>query len=702
MPSTSVRVDRMRVMTARRTRIAAMAAVALTRPAPEDPALAQVIKLGAKARRTVGFLPDSAFIDRAEQGTLLVALEADALAGYALYDLPRDEIRLVQLVVAEARQGLGIARALVDTIARDHNERRGILLSCRNDFPAHHLWDRLDFLALSERPGNSFDRKPLTRWFRPFGRPDLFTHLQETDSRPLATMDACVFFDLVAPNPKPVAQQLRADWLDEHVRFGVTDHLFAEIARGKDPDERRRQRAEADPLRLSPTPKAVWKSYYDRILAAHPDAPAKHRSDLVHAAQSIALGATWLITTDGPLARRYRAVVESLGLRLVKPPVFVREIDQLARGDRYRPIDLAGTDVTRREADAGALGGLADIFVNHRGDERLRDVREHIDVAAARAGEQRLELIDVDGEPRGLVSWRPTAAGLEIGLIRATTGRGETTIARHLLAMVRDEAVAAGAETITITDPSVPAAVERSYRDEGFAARGEVVLAHALRGRGTLSDLRRTAEDLGSPLAQGDALGDQPDSLLARAAAAERWFAPYRVIGAGIPSFFVPIRHGWATRLLGAGLAEGQLWAQEWGLGLRRELVYYRNPRNAAALAAPARLLWYVSGNEPGAGMIRATSHLTEVAVDDADRLYHRFQPLGVYTREDVRDRADVRGHAMALRFSHTETLDEPITLREYRRVLTAEGTPVVLRSARPISEHTFVHLLDLASPRDR
>jgi GNAT superfamily N-acetyltransferase len=679
-----------------------MAGVVLIRPAPVDAALAQVIKLGAKARRTVGFLPDSAFTERAEQGTLLVALDGEDVAGYALFDLPRDEIRLVQLVVAESRQGQGIARALLDMIARDHNERRGILLSCRNDFPAHRLWDRLDFLALSERPGNSFDRKPLTRWFRPFGRPDLFTYLQETDSRPLATMDACVFFDLVAPNPKPVAQQLRADWLDEHVRFGVTDHLFAEITKGKDPDERRRQRTEADPLRLSPTPRAVWKPYYDRILAAHPDAPAKHRSDLVHVAQSIAMGATWLITTDGTLTRRYDTVVESLGLRLVKPPAFVREIDQLARGDRYRPVDLAGTDVTRREADADTLAGLAEIFVNHRGDERLRDLRQHIDVAAAGVDEQRLELIDVDGEPRGLVSWRVTAVGLQVGLIRATTGRGETTIARHLLAMVRDQAVAVGAETITITDHSVTAAVQRSYRDEGFAARGEVVVAHALRGRGTLGNLRRRAENLDSPLAQSDELSGQPDALVSRAAAAERWFAPYRVISAGIPSFFVPIRHGWATRLLGAGLAEGQLWAQEWGLGLRRELVYYRNPRNAGGLAAPARLLWYVSGKQPGAGMIRATSHLTEVAVDDADRLYHRFQPLGVYTREDVRGCADVRGHAMALRFSHTETFDQPIALREYRRVLTADGTPVVLRSARPVSEHTFVTLLDLASSHGR
>src|ERR1700733_13561985 len=101
-----------------------MAGVELIRPAPGDAALAQVIKLGAKTRRTVGFLPDSAFKQRAEQGTLLVALDGDAVAGYALFDLPRDEIRLVQLVVAEARQGQSIARALLDMIARDHNERR--------------------------------------------------------------------------------------------------------------------------------------------------------------------------------------------------------------------------------------------------------------------------------------------------------------------------------------------------------------------------------------------------------------------------------------------------------------------------------------------------------------------------------------------------------------------------------------------------
>jgi predicted transcriptional regulator len=365
-------------------------------------------------------------------------------------------------------------------------------------------------------------------------------------------------------------------------------------------------------------------------------------------------------------------------------------------------VDLAGTDVTRREADAATVGGLADVFVNHRDNERLRDLRARIDAAAGDAGERRLELIDVDGEPRGLVAWRRTSGGVEVQLIRATTGRGETTIGRHLLAMVREQAVATESDTITITDPSVPAPVQRSYRDEGFSAQGQVVVAHAPRGRGTLAELRLRAQALGSPLAQGDALGDQPDALVARAAAAERWFAPFRVLSVGIPSFYVPIRHGWATRLLGAGLAESQLWRQEWGLGLRRELVYYRSPRSGGGLAAPARLLWYISGREPGAGMIRATSHLTEVAVDDADRLYHRFKSLGVYSREDVRGVADSNGNAMALRFSHTETFDEPVTLTDYRHLVAADGTSVVLRSARRVSEHVFVAVLNMGFPDDR
>ena len=96
--------------------------------------------------------------------------------------------------------------------------------------------------------------------------------------------------------------------------------------------------------------------------------------------------------------------------------------------------------------------------------------------------------------------------------------------------------------------------------------------------------------------------------------------------------------------------------------------------------------------------MIRAVSHLTEVAVDEHERLFHRFRALGIYKRKDVAACVDGRGRAMALRFSHTECFAHPIPLDAYREL--ASGDPksrrVVLRSARPIDEHLFVSLLKL------
>lgn len=316
----------------------------------------------------------------------------------------------------------------------------------------------------------------------------------------------------------------------------------------------------------------------------------------------------------------------------------------------------------------------------------------------ARPTEVRLELIEVDGGPRGLVCWQVDEGTLDVLLIRVRSGRGETTIGRHLLGLVRDAAIATQSETICVLDRRPSPGVDRNFRDEGFAADGDGrVVAHAFAGRGTFADLHERARAVGSPLAATDLFKDGSGDIAVRAAAAERWFAPFRVLGAGIPCFIVPIQHGWATTLLDAGLAQEQLLPRDWGLGLRRELVYYRSPRNAGGLAPPARLLWYVSGSAPGAGTIRALSHLTEVAVDDHRRLASRYKALGVYTREQVAARADSRGRAMALRFSHTERFPHPVPLDDYRELVAGDpkSKQVMLRSARRISEHTFVTLMN-------
>jgi hypothetical protein len=104
-----------------------------------------------------------------------------------------------------------------------------------------------------------------------------------------------------------------------------------------------------------------------------------------------------------------------------------------------------------------------------------------------------------------------------------------------------------------------------------------------------------------------------------------------------------------------------------------------------------------VSGKGPGGGTIRATSHLSEVIVDEHKRLFHRFRPLGVYDAAAVAACADPNGLAMALRFSSTFTFPQPISLDAYREL--ASGDPkskaVVMQSIRAIGEHLFVQLID-------
>lgn len=195
-----------------------------------------VLALAKSARRTVGFLPDSAFQVRARQGTLLAIRADDAeLVAYAPFDLPRDQIKRVHLVVNPAHERRGLARVLIDEIERRLSARRGITLSCRNDYPANDAWQRLGFVPIGECVGRSVDGKLLTRWWKSFGHPDRLSVLDESDLRPLAVLDSCTLVERIAEPPGEIAQQLRSDWIGDHARLAMTDEILIETSRSPDP-----------------------------------------------------------------------------------------------------------------------------------------------------------------------------------------------------------------------------------------------------------------------------------------------------------------------------------------------------------------------------------------------------------------------------------------------------------------------------------
>ena len=200
-------------------------------------------------------------------------------------------------------------------------------------------------------------------------------------------------------------------------------------------------------------------------------------------------------------------------------------------------------------------------------------------------------------------------------------------------------------------------------------------------------ELRRLFDPFGSP---------------GRAARAETQFSPFRVLGSQLPTFVVPIRAAWAAPLFDVHLADAQLFPRDWELGLRRELVYYRSPRNSGGIQAPARILWYVSGpqHEYGVRSIRAVSSLNEVVVQPVDHLWHRYQRLGVYQRSNIEEAAS-NGRAMALKFSNTQLFETPVGLDDYREILIGDrkSSSAVLQCPQRVDEHVFVQIVERGRP---
>ena len=148
---------------------------------------------------------------------------------------------------------------------------------------------------------------------------------------------------------------------------------------------------------------------------------------------------------------------------------------------------------------------------------------------------------------------------------------------------------------------------------------------------------------------------------------------PGKVLNGTVSNFIVPIEKQWAMRLL-YGVGAASLGGSD-GPSLRSESVFYMGVPNVR-VTAPARILWYVTGarRERGTMTIRGCSRLVEVAIGKPKDLLNRFRRLSIFRWPDVLKiaEASVDGAVMALRFTDTELLANPVPLSKLLSELIA------------------------------
>ena len=419
------------------------------------------------------------------------------------------------------------------------------------------------------------------------------------------------------------------------------------------------------------------------------------------AAQAAAGGARWLVTEDGPFRRACGPALRRIAdLDVVSVAELLRTLDRSVRGETYRPAELMGTDVVVRPVHAEELDRLARTFVNHRAGERLGEWRARLSAYAADLNRTEMYVFASEQELLALIVLRDLAV-IEVPVCRVRRGQAEPTLARQTLGWLRSRAVDQQSLAVQITDPAPGQWIERACVDEGFLPEPQPIAVPA-RGSGTFQDL---ADHLNGPelqdrlmpshAAELRALAPTPEAALS----VEAVFHPFIVLGAGLRTYRVPIKPHYAADLFDHSLSAGQLFTRDRSVALRREHVYFRSP-TGGGLAAPARILWYVSGSPAHGGRtIRGMSLLNDVVVGDVDQLISRFSHLGVLDRGEILSQAR-GGSVMALRFSHTTVMSRPVSLDDYRGMVNEldHEHGLTLVGPQRVSEQVFAAVVTMGA----
>jgi ribosomal protein S18 acetylase RimI-like enzyme/predicted nucleic acid-binding protein len=654
---------------------------------PDGRLLDDVIRLGnGPAKRTLGLLPDQGFADRARKGTLLAALIDGELVGYVLYDLPRNEAKIVHLCVAPAGQRRGIARSLVDEVASRHSDRQRLVLWCRDDYDAATaVWKALGFLPLGSKPGRSKAGHMLTIWERNFGNPTLFDVLEGERAR--AALDHNVFLDLHLPQVRrpegKESEYLLTDWIAEYIELCVTDEIFHEIHDHKDAKEKSTEQGWASQYRNISNPADAWEPLVAIVAELAPKAdPADHR----HVARAAAAGAAYLVSRDGDLLDSSDAIESGLDIAVLPPERLIARLDRMRSDDPYRPVALQGTELSQFVPPDDLHAEFMSSLLNHASGEKRAELGARLRPALADRSTYDIQIVQTrDGRTIGGFARRVAGDQLDVPFLRVAPGWvGAHVVARQLAFAQRKHAADSGLGEVKVTDPHP----SRDIRDA-------LKLEYFRQGNAEwVCDVRTGLLDVTEGASARSLSANEAFDLENR-----EW--PVKIIGAEIPTYLVPIKLPFAEALLDPELAGGSLIPRRMGLGLNREHVYYRRVQNARGIAPGARILWYVSGDSRlrSRGSVCAVSQAAEVVVERPRSLFARFERFGVYGFEQVRELADGKGQVMAIRFTNTELLDRPLNLDELTRLWEQNGDRFhAPRCPTAISEHMFCRLYEQSS----
>ncbi len=643
---------------------------------------------------TVGFLPLEALTDHLAKGFVIgVFSESNHLIAYLLYWANQDRFRIVQLCVAEPFRGQGLARELLDALKVSATTQKVITLSCRNDFPAHSMWSRLGFVPIDERPGRSKEGLPLTRWRLILARDDQLALFRANMSESVIDVatDAQVFFDFDEPESEAnrPSKVLISDFLADSVNLWYTDELLSEINRNRNADERneaRRRVREFWEVEHDPRTVEILVNSLKEIL---PSATESQRSDVNHLAKVASSEIGFFVTRDQRLLNKADEIEGLAGVQVLSPTALILRLNELSGSQTHEPNRVSGLTLRWRRLSSQEFSTFPfDRFLEPR--ERLGRFKERVNSYLIDTNSHEFEILWSGDEPVALRCLTNNSQGiLTITLGRVAISRDRTLLGRFLVSDTICRAIQRGIKIVHFDETALPASLIQGISGMGFTKNGEHFLRFCFtRHMGkdqVLSSIKALRPDAFSNYRDMDALE------------LERSCSPL-ISDSPQNHFLIPIRPGYALNLFDRRQSSHDLFGGEPALLMRWSNVYYRRVTHRLTLTEPARILWYVSGDQ---NQIVGSSHLDEVVINNPKELLRRFSSYGTLEWQDLHDmcRGDTSRNLMALKFSHTFPFNRSVPLSEVRKVFEECGIGWSLQGPRKLPSLAYRKLFEAGYP---
>ena len=626
-------------------------------------------------KQALGFLPEKAFKQAADQEKLLIAVVRDSgglhYAGYLLHGGVFPHAKVFQVFTSPTFRGHGIGRRLVEAIIRRSESLQfmSILAQVAEDLDANLFWEHFGFELVRTKPGGRTTHRQINVRIKELNTPRLFglgkaqvTSSPEDlrliarlfDTSPTYVLDLNILFDLVKrrANINEVGRIVRASF-NNLVRLAVTEEFIKELERTSlpGPGDPILEFARRLPLLKKSASKLLSQIIRDlgRLIFTHRISSGRLRiqdqSDLLHLATAIHHKAAGFITGEKAILRARADIQEKYSIDVVGAEEFAEAVEPSESGEAQEIQAISEGRMLQGKLIQGDDELLVRQFL-----ERMKcpgQLAQNILRSDSGRSNQR-KIVTCDGAVIAVGSWDiPSAVRphLQAFLCVDEDHGAVTQAADFLLDAVSRESLFdyptqlslrllpghITTRRLAISHGFRPAVDETSNTSLHKIALGHVVSAKnwdSVRQQmksGTNVELPNKIPLFQSVQQRVAIKGPTGQVVELPLMEIETLLSPTLLLLPKRAGAIVPIRRVYAADLIGGGKQLSLLAGPE--AVLLRERVYFSHPRTAGVLKSGTPIVFYESGRKGGSASATAVARVVRgelISNDGASNELHR------------------------------------------------------------------------------